>query len=118
MVTININREPVEVHLVGAFSTVGLTLRRLTSPDFHQAGAKALSVVNDGRRLETVMAANGLMPEGGIPAWRAMKDDDPIACGAVVTGVASWLAAVECAERASRLETKLQHPSRARQLRV
>ena len=100
MITINNSREPVETNLAGGFATVGLTLRRMTSADFGEAQAATLALLADSARLDAMMTANDLMPDGGAAAWRALPTSDPEVYCAAMAGLGEWIAAVECATRA------------------
>lgn len=100
MISINLDRSPVEVGLSGAFDGVQLTLRRLTSVSFAQARAATMNIVSDAERLETVMVANDLLPDGGVEAWRRMGADHPERHAAFLGGVSVWIGQVECATRA------------------
>lgn len=100
MIQINLDRSPLEVRLSGSFDGVRLTLRRLTSVSFAQARAATMNIISDPERLETVMVANDLLPDGGIGAWRRMRADQPERHAAFLGGVSGWIGQVECATRA------------------
>lgn len=93
MIRISLNREPVTVPLSGAFAGCTVTLRRLTSNEFAEAGNAAQAVLRDSSRLVELLEEYDLRRDGQkIKA--ALVDVEFMA------GIGQWLAAVECGLRA------------------
>lgn len=90
MIRVALSREPVEVPLVGAFTGVVLTIRRLTAPDFSRAQGHVQSLLRDKGALATILLRNQLV-ETAADLERAQNDL------AFQTGFAVWLSSVECA---------------------
>jgi hypothetical protein len=100
MIRVSTVREPVTVSLKPPFKGVEITLKRLTSADFAEARQAAEALVRDDARLMVLMAEHELLPDGNSPkAWKRMKDRDPMAYAATLTGISVWVAAVECGLR-------------------
>lgn len=96
MVTVVTRRDPVTVPLSGAYAGVTVTLARLTSPQFAQARHAAQAILDDDGNVIVLMSEHDLLPPGGVRAWKRMRDDDPIAFAAFMTGIRVWVCAVEC----------------------
>lgn len=99
MVRVSTTRTPVSVPLKGRYGEVTVTLNRLTSPHFAEARQAAQALLADDAKLLVLLAEHELLPEGGVRAWKRMKEDDPIRYAAFVSGVGIWLGAVECGLR-------------------
>lgn len=88
-IIVQLMREPVTVDLVGAYAGVGVTLRRLTTPQFQNCQNRALAILSDGAALTTVLVRHGLC-ETGADVKRALNDP------AFAAGFGAWLGEVEC----------------------
>lgn len=93
MIVIALNREPVVHALTGPFAGASVTLRRLTSNEYEQARAAALSVIRDRSQLVELLERHDLRPAGRKLA-EILADVD------FMMGVGEWIAAVECGVRA------------------
>lgn len=99
MIRVGTNREPVEVTLRPPYADVSVTLRRLTSSEYGEARQAANAIVRDNSLLIELMVKHDLLPEGGVKAWKTMKDRDVVGYARFLTGIAVWLGSVECAVR-------------------
>lgn len=99
MIRVGTLREPVTVSLTGPYAGVSITLNRLTSVKFGEAHQAVQAMLRDDGKLLPLLAQHGLFPEGGIKAWKAMRDKDVMRYAAFVSGIGVWLAAVECGVR-------------------
>lgn len=100
MIRVSTTREPVTVSLRAPYDGVEITLKRLTSADFAEARQAAQSLIQDDARLMVLMAEHDLLPGRNSPkAWKRLKDQDPVAYAATLTGIGVWVAAVECGLR-------------------
>lgn len=100
MIRVSTRREPVTVSLPAPYADVTVTLRRLTSADFAEARQAAQSLISDDARLMVLMAEHELLPNRNSPkAWKRLKDTDPLAYVATLSGIGVWVAAVECGIR-------------------
>lgn len=99
MIRVGTHREPVTVSLQPPYGDVTVTLKRLTSADYGEARQAAQAIVRDSATLMELMAKHNLFPEGGVTAWKAMKDKEPMRYATFISGIGMWVAAVECAVR-------------------
>ena len=74
-----------------------VTVRRLRSPEWASAKDAALNILRNDAELLNLLVKHELLPAGGVRGWKRMKDTDPAAYAAFLTGVGMWLTAVECA---------------------
>lgn len=88
-IIVALTREPVEIQLTGAYAGVGVTLRRLTTPQFQNCQNRALAILADGPALTTVLIRHGLC-ETAADVKRALTDPD------FAAGFGAWLGEVEC----------------------
>lgn len=93
MIRISLNREPVTVPLSGAFTGCTITLRRLTSNEFAEANAATQALLRDSSKLVELLEEYGLRPKG-------KKIKAVLADANFMAGIGSWIAAVECGQRA------------------
>ena len=99
MIRICATRDPVTVPLRPPYSDVTVTLKRLTTADYGEARQAAHAILRNDATLIGLLAKHDLLPEGGVKAWKRMKDEDVLAYAAFLSGIGVWLGAVECAIR-------------------
>ena len=99
MIRIETNRDPVTVPLKPPYAGVTVTFKRLTTPDYGEARQAAHAILRDDAALINLLVKHDLLPEGGVKAWKRMKDKDVLAYAAFISGIGVWLGAVECAVR-------------------
>jgi hypothetical protein len=85
--------------LTGRFSTVSLTVNRLTSSGFGEAHHLTQTLLRDDAQLVGLMAKHDCFPRGGHKAWKRMKDKRPADYLIFLSGLGVWISAVECASR-------------------
>lgn len=88
--------DPVTRQLRPPYQAVTVTVRRLRSPEWATAKDAALSILRNDAELLNLLVKHDLLPAGGVRGWKRMKDEDPTAYAAFLTGVGMWLTAVEC----------------------
>ncbi len=96
MIRISTSREPVTVALTGPYVGVTLTLKRLTTADYSEARQAAQAIVQDESKLLPLLVEHDLLPDGKVKAWKGLKTSDPMRYAAFISGVATWVSAVEC----------------------
>ncbi|ADL00700.1 hypothetical protein [Brevundimonas subvibrioides] len=99
MIRIGTNREPVTVTLRPPYGDVTVTLKRLTTSHYGEAQQAAQAILRNDAELLNLLVKHDLLPEGGVKAWKRMKDKDVMAYAAFLSGIGVWLGAVECAVR-------------------
>lgn len=99
MIRIGTQREPVTVTLRPPYGDVTVTLQRLTSADYGEARQAAQAITRDSSALLELLVKHDLLPEGGVTAWKRMKDKDAMRYATFISGIGMWLGAVECAVR-------------------
>lgn len=102
MIRIGTNREPVTVPLPRPYNDVSVTLQRLTTADYGEARQAAQAILLNDADLLNLLVKHDLLPDGGVKAWKRMKDRDVLAYAGFLSGVGVWLGAVECALRGVR----------------
>lgn len=99
MIRIGATREPVTVTLKPPYGDVTVTLKRLTTADYGEARQATHNTLRNDAALINLLVKHDLLPDGGVKAWKRMKDEDVLAYAAFLSGIGVWLGAVECAIR-------------------
>ena len=96
-IRVALKKDPVTKSLRGLYTGASITVRRLRSPEWHSARAAAQTILQNDAELLPLLVEHDLLPEGGVRAWKRMRDEDPISYAQYLIGVSAWLTAVECA---------------------
>lgn len=97
MIKLSLQTDPVRVLLKAPYDSVTVTVRRLRSPEWESAREAAQTIVKDDGKLWPILVEHDLLPRGGLKALKRLRDNDPLEYWAFLTGVITWLVAVECA---------------------
>ena len=86
---------PVTKSLRAPYADVKVTVRRLRTPEWDTAREAAQAILRDDGKLLELMLAHDLLPEGGVKAWRRLRDKEPVKYTQALMGLSLWLVAIE-----------------------